>query len=157
MTTTLVMACAAAGVASWFGTEFLLRPICQFLALRKAVRSLILICNHMPAVEAAHPLTVGADRRAVSARDVERAFCDLGAQLVAFGEDEVVAARIMKLFAFEPIEAGHLLTVPPATSAGAERDAYVARIEEALRLTDSAAAAREKRITTTRTVVGQSR
>ena len=158
MNTTLTLAAAAAGVAGWCVTEFCARPVREFFQLRTEVRRLILTLQHMPAAAAAVRLaTAGADERKFVVRGVESAFCDLGTKLVAFGETEIIAAWAMEWLGFDTIKAGRLLITLSATREGPERDAYLASIEQTLRLTRSGPAAREQRLAETRLVAEQHR
>ncbi len=149
MSATLTLAsAAAAGIAGWCATEFCARPVRRFIELRSAARRRILMLLHMPAAVAV-VRGPGAEQRAMPVRGLESAFCELGAELVAFGETEAAVAWAMEWLGLDAVKAGRLLIALSALPQGAERDAYIAGIEHALRLGREVRAARHEQLVDT--------
>jgi hypothetical protein len=127
------------GAIGWFALEFIGRPIRSFFDLRRETRRQMLFLANVPPVsfidddlrasEPVHQQSIAA------VLNVEKTFRDLGTQLIAFGESEWAASRLVRIAGFDPIAAGNALIgfSNNANDRGAERAEFRRRITEALR------------------------
>jgi hypothetical protein len=127
------------GAIGWFALEFVGRPIRSFFDLRRETgRQMFFLANVAPVefvddhIRAADP----AHQRSIAAvQNVEKTFRDLGTQLLAFGESEWPASRLVKLAGFDATAAGNALIgfSNNANVYGAEKAEFRRRVGQALR------------------------
>jgi hypothetical protein len=130
------------GAIGWFALEFVGRPIRSFFDLRRETRRQMFFLANVPPVKFVDDHIRAAEpehQRSIAAiRNVEKTFRDLGTQLIAFGESEWPASRLIKLAGFDAIAAGRALIgfSNNANAYGAEKADFRMRVGEALRFKD---------------------
>jgi hypothetical protein len=102
---------AATAVLGWFGYELLGRPIRVFLALRRKVLRQMLVLQNIPLPRprelAISSLEIRAyDQAVADVRAAQRIFRNLGFQLLAFGENELVARNALGMLGLNIVAAG---------------------------------------------------
>jgi hypothetical protein len=128
-------------VVSWFGLEFIGRPVRQFYDLRREVRRQLAFLANVSAAEPRRQIVVDvhgrniAEERRQRLQEAQRIFRDLGSQMIAFAHSERPAARVVRLRGFDPAMAADGLiglsnTLPKY---GEERASHRAKIIKGLR------------------------
>jgi len=147
-----LMTISATAVLGWVALELLGRPIRALLDLRRSVLEQMLVLGN---ISLPNPRETAVSSREIQAydqamRNVRQAQCifgELGSQLLAFSENEPVAANAVASIGLNPAAAGSALiglsvgySRPDTDRAGLRH-----QIENALRLTCAAPAAARQR------------
>jgi hypothetical protein len=136
------LAAALVGACGWILLEFCGRPVRQFFELRREIRTEMLRFAHVSAPNPAArflPSWSGDDfdfdATLDEARTASELFRQMGARMMAFGETEWLAAKIVRAFGFEPVVAGYTLIKLSADliTYGSDRAPHRAALAKALR------------------------
>lgn len=128
------------GAIGWVALEFIGRPIRSFFDLRREIHRQLLFLANVPAVKPVDDYIragMSEHQKALAAiRNVEKTFRDLGTQMLAFGESEWPAGRLIGLVGFDARAAGRALIglSNNVNGYGAERADFRAGVFKALRL-----------------------
>jgi hypothetical protein len=136
-----LMTIAAAAVLGWVAVELLARPIRTLLELRHSVLEHMRVLGNIappnPRETAVSSREIHEYDQAVrNVRQAQSIFGELGSQLLAFGENEPIAAGALASIGLHPVAAGNALVglsmgySRPAT----DRDGLRDQIVRALRL-----------------------
>lgn len=143
-----LMTISATAVLGWVALELLGRPIRALLALRRCALEQMLVRGNIPLP---NPRETAVSSREIheydqamsNLRQAQGIFRELGSQLLAFGENEPIAANAVASIGLNPVAAGSALiglsvgySRPDTDRAGLRN-----QIENALRLTRAAPAA----------------
>lgn len=147
-----LMTISATAVLGWVALELLGRPIRTLFDLRRNVREQMLVLGN---ISLPNPRETAVSSREIheydqAMRNLRQAQCifrDLGSQLLAFGENEPVAANALASIGLNPVAAGSALI---GLSVGycrpdTDRAGLCNQIENALRLTCAAPTAARQR------------
>ena len=138
---------SAAAVFSWSALELLGRPIRALFDLRRKVLEQIVVLGN---ISLPRPRETAVSSREIreydqamrNVREAQGIFCDLGSQLLAFGENEPAIRAAVGLFGLNIVAAGGgLIDLSEAYSRpDADRAGLRNQIEKALRVTGATAA-----------------
>jgi hypothetical protein len=143
---------SASAVLGWFVLELLGRPIQAFLELRRKILEQMRVLGNI-SLPKPREMAVSSrqireyDQAVKNVREAQRAFRNLGFQLLAFGENEPAACNALGLLGFNLVAAGsELIQLSKAyPRPDTDRTRLQNQIKRALGVTDAAPAASHQR------------
>jgi hypothetical protein len=106
-----VLAGAAGGVASWFATDFIARPIVRFFQMRSEIVQCILYYSNVRAAasERGRVSENFTDDDMARLQEAQSKLRQLAMQMQSFAATEDIALRLVIVRGYDPLEAGRSL------------------------------------------------
>jgi hypothetical protein len=120
------------GALGWLALEFIGRPVRDFFDLRRRVRTEMLKFEHVSLPAEWNEDAIISQRPPLTALKNQDGLRDLSAELIAFGQSEWLAVKILGRYGFDPVVAGQqlfLLASEAGTAAGGRSASYRAVLE----------------------------